>query len=110
MPGARNSFVFQLRFLASVFICSIGLLQDGVRAQGGPDPERVIQKMDSDGDGRISQDEWLRPPQAFKRIDRDKDSFVTVEELREFTKKRFSGPEKLEDELWRKRRRKPRAQ
>ncbi|UCH40127.1 MAG: amidohydrolase family protein [Gammaproteobacteria bacterium] len=51
----------------------------------------MIQKMDSDGDGRISQDEWLRPPQAFKRIDRDKDSFVTVEELREFTKKRFSG-------------------
>ncbi len=47
--------------------------------------------MDSDGDGRISQDEWLRPPQAFNRIDRDKDRFVTLEELRAFKKKRFSG-------------------
>ncbi|MBT8437063.1 MAG: amidohydrolase family protein [Gammaproteobacteria bacterium] len=47
--------------------------------------------MDTDGDGRISQDEWLRTPQAFQRIDRDNDRFVTLEELKAFKKKHSPG-------------------
>lgn len=91
MSGGLNFFVFWLRFFASIVICLIVFSPDAILAQGRQEPERVIQKMDTDGDGRISEDEWLRPHQAFNRIDLDKDRFVSVEELRAFVKKRSSG-------------------
>ena len=59
-------------------------------AQRGPRSQRIIERMDADGDGRIDRSEWLRAPQAFDRIDRDGDGYVTAEELTIFLRHRFS--------------------
>ena len=90
MPDGMKFFIFQHRFFASIVICLIGFSPGETFAQGGKEPEQVIRKMDTDGDGRISEDEWFRPSQAFRRIDLDKDGFVSAEELRTFAKKRSS--------------------
>jgi hypothetical protein len=94
MPGATDFFVFLLKLLLGMVVCLTALTANAVRAQGGPEPEQAIRKMDTDGDGRIGQDEWLRPPQAFQRIDGDKDGFVTLEELSAFKNQRISGQKK----------------
>ena len=46
-------------------------------AQGKP----PIMQYDRDGDGRLSADEFPGPPMVFRRLDRDRDGFVTVREL-----------------------------
>jgi len=47
----------------------------------------MLKRMDADGDGRISKDEWQRKPGGFRRMDTDEDGFLTLEELRA----RFGG-------------------
>lgn len=49
--------------------------------QGGPSPEMILQRMDSDHDGRISRQEWRGPPPRFGRMDFDHDGFLTRSEL-----------------------------
>ncbi|MCG6871677.1 MAG: EF-hand domain-containing protein [Gammaproteobacteria bacterium] len=65
---------------------SAGRSNGGPGAAGGnpPPPETVVERMDADRDGRISRDEWRKPPQAFQRIDADHDGFVTADEIRRF--------------------------
>jgi len=72
-------------------LSTVGLAPAECLAQGGPKPDRLIGRMDADGDGRISRSEWLRPPQVFDRIDRDGDGYATAEELTIFLQNRFSG-------------------
>lgn len=91
MIGAWNRTAFGCGFCLSAAISVVGFLPNHSHAQGEPEPELVIQKMDTDGDGRVSQDEWLRPPRVFRRIDRNGDGFVTVEELGSFTRMRSLG-------------------
>ena len=43
--------------------------------------ERLMKRMDRDGDGQLSRDEFPRP-EAFKKADRNGDGFVTLDELR----------------------------
>ncbi len=50
-------------------------------AQGAPSPAKIMQRMDSDGDGRISRQEWRGPPSRFSRLDSDSDGFLSVGEL-----------------------------
>lgn len=38
-------------------------------------------QADRDGDGRISQDEFPGPPEVFQRLDRNRDGFITREEM-----------------------------
>ncbi len=49
-----------------------------------PPPQMVINRMDNDGDGRISADEWMQPPHVFRRIDAHNDGYVTLEEIKDF--------------------------
>jgi Ca2+-binding EF-hand superfamily protein len=64
-------------------------LAGSLAAQGKPDgrtgrqEERAAkhQKMDVNGDGRISRDEWKGPAEAFNRIDADGDGALTGAEL-----------------------------
>lgn len=53
-------------------------------AQQRKNPVIAVQKQDSNGDGRVSRDEWTRPPIAFNRIDADQDGYITVEEYGDF--------------------------
>lgn len=89
----RNTSVSKIAgtglFIAA--LSAFGLVPDVSHAQRGPRADRIIQMMDSDGDGRISRSEWLRRPGAFSRIDKDGDGYATADELSAFLKDRFGG-------------------
>ncbi len=54
------------------------------RRRGGPrtrDPQEMLKRMDKDGDGKISKEEFTGPERFFERMDADKDGFVTAKEL-----------------------------
>ena len=51
----------------------------GRRMRGGG----FLQKMDADGDGTISRDEYKGPPEAFEKLDADADGSLTMEEARQ---------------------------
>jgi len=44
---------------------------------GGRDPWSRLQRMDADGDGKVSRDEFTGPDRLWGRLDRDGDGFVT---------------------------------
>lgn len=50
--------------------------------QGGPSPQKALNRMDSNGDGLISRKEWKGPPPAFARIDTNADGFLEFDELK----------------------------
>lgn len=50
-------------------------------AQGAPNPARLIQQMDRDGDGRISRAEFRGPAPRFDVLDADGDGYVTEAEF-----------------------------
>jgi predicted TIM-barrel fold metal-dependent hydrolase len=53
-------------------------------------PNMAVSKRDNNGDGKVSRDEWDKSPFVFKKIDLNKDGYLTVEE---FAKKfGMSGP------------------
>ena len=47
-----------------------------------PDPQKIIERMDRNGDGKLSRQEFRGPPQRFGLIDANGDGFLTVEEFR----------------------------
>ncbi len=44
-------------------------------------PDDVLKKLDNNGDGKVSRDEWTGPPQAFDRLDSDSDGAITKDEI-----------------------------
>ncbi len=48
-----------------------------------------FQKMDTNGDGKISKEEWQAFHESkFSELDKDGDGFVTKEEMKEFRKEK----------------------
>jgi hypothetical protein len=43
---------------------------------------RALKRLDADGNGAISRQEWTRRAEAFDRIDANKDGQITPDELR----------------------------
>ena len=48
---------------------------------GAPNAKKIVQKMDQNGDGKLSKTEFRGPPQKFRMMDQNKDGFVTGQEL-----------------------------
>ncbi len=46
-----------------------------------PSANKMLKRMDADGDGRIVRDEWLGPPPGFDRFDLDKSGALTRQEI-----------------------------
>ncbi len=54
----------------------------GVQAQAGQRAERRFDGMDTDGDGRLTDEEWgVRATRRFARLDTDGDGAVTLDEV-----------------------------
>ena len=74
--------------------------------RGKNDPERIIHMHDADGDGKLSKEEWAAhpafkkaPPRGaarFTKLDKDKDGFLTLEELQAGTPKEGDGRRRAE--------------
>jgi Ca2+-binding EF-hand superfamily protein len=47
------------------------------------------QRLDKDGNGSISRDEWVRDPQTFDRLDANKDGVLSREELGQAVQQRI---------------------
>ena len=68
--------------------------EEGERGRGRPDPSRMrenFKRMDQDGDGSISREEWRGPEEAFGRIDADGDGTISTEEAEEAMSRRRGG-------------------
>ncbi len=50
--------------------------------QSGPSPQKALDRMDSNRDGRIAKSEWGGLPPAFARIDINANGFLEFEELK----------------------------
>ncbi len=66
--------------IALIVIFLAGLVAANPDAQA-KDANQILGKMDQDGDGRISRDEWTANPRAFGKIDADGDGSLSLEEL-----------------------------
>lgn len=88
-----------MRALLSIFVVAMAFTllavdspaQDKGKGKKGRDPAEMIKKRDKDGDGKLSLAEFTeglegerltRAQGFFKRIDKDSDGFVTLEELK----------------------------
>jgi hypothetical protein len=71
-----------IRFLPMVSFFVIALISVPAAAQKSPD--EVFRRLDADGNGRVSRDEWPKPMPLFDRIDADGDGVLVYEEVRDF--------------------------
>jgi Ca2+-binding EF-hand superfamily protein len=56
---------------------------------GGPGAERLlkgVQRMDADGDGTVTREEWKGRPEMFGQLDQDGDGAISNRELKAFQK------------------------
>src|SRR5438094_10414776 len=56
---------------------SLALAQKGGHQQNF---NHLLKRLDKNGGGKISRDEWAKKPKAFDRLDANHDGFVTREE------------------------------
>lgn len=46
-----------------------------------PTPEEFIEKLDQDGDGKVSQDEFDGPDEHFTQFDKNEDGYISEDEV-----------------------------
>lgn len=80
VPGLGFLLIFVLATPVGAGAAEIAQMGGG----GPPPPEKMVRRMDENGDGKISRQEFLGPPNRFDMIDADKDGFLTVGEIKAF--------------------------
>lgn len=75
---------FSFLFLSWAIPLSAAASAEIAQAGGPPPPQMVIKRMDTDGDGKISREEFRGPPPRFDKMDADKDGFITLDEIKAF--------------------------
>jgi EF hand domain-containing protein len=79
----RFSIPVALIFLVLAAGLSAGQNRVAQERQGRhPNFDRLLKRIDADGDGRISKEEWNKRSQLFDRIDQNHDGFLTRDETR----------------------------
>ncbi len=63
-------------------LSSFALAQEGTQA-GKRKFEQMLKRMDANGDGQVSREEWTRQARGFERLDRNNDGFITRDEAAE---------------------------
>ncbi len=57
-----------------------------------PDGHHFVQRLDRDGDGKVSPSEFDGPPQEFPRLDRNGDGFLSADEAPRVPPRGFGHP------------------
>ena len=83
-----GTHVFKIRLEDMSVAAEKDLTEDG--GAEGSLAKDFIAKLDKDGDGKISREEWRGPGEWFDRLDRDGDGAVSEEEVPEELLKRFA--------------------
>ena len=66
-------------------------MRRGPAARRAARMRRTFKRLDRDGNGAISRQEWQRRPELFDRLDANKDGQLTREELRRARRRRPNG-------------------
>jgi len=77
-PRVRNAYPRKVRVLENTAVSAAGRGQ----ATGGDFPSRFVERLDKDGDGRVSRAEFDGPPERFDFHDANGDGQLTPDELR----------------------------
>lgn len=77
-----------MRILLALLALTTVTLAQGRR---GGDPWERMSRMDEDGDGKVSRDEFRGPDRMFDRFDTDSDGFVTETEAKQASRRRGGG-------------------
>ena len=69
--------------LSFMFICAASSFAQppGGPGGGGLTPQMIMKDSDTNGDGKLTREEWLGPPGTFDLVDENSDGFVTLQEI-----------------------------
>jgi Ca2+-binding EF-hand superfamily protein len=77
--------------ILTVLALSVAFATAADEAKPKRDPAETIKKLDKNGDGKVSAEEWKAIPSAktdpaknaesFKKLDKNADGFITLEEM-----------------------------
>lgn len=77
----RNLYGWLLIFFTLIAFFGDGILHTPKAFAQGKDPYKAVSSKDKNGDGKISLEEWPRSKAIFRKLDKDKDGFLSPEDF-----------------------------
>ncbi|MFP9112749.1 hypothetical protein ACLI1A_02335 [Flavobacterium sp. RHBU_3] len=89
--------------LGCVLTAATGFAQDKTTEKPQRNGEKMFEKLDADGDGKLSKDEVAKAERPmlkdkFDEIDTNKDKYLDKDELKAFREKQMANRKKKEDQ------------